>query len=117
MNSRASLSREGLGYNGGSHDTSFPNMPQMPQALTEADILARIVHPECGNLPQEVSRLILDLKFEPQDMARMNELAEKNNLGQLGENERQEMEKYLRVGNFLNLLRAKAQLSLQNSSN
>lgn len=100
-----------------SRDSLFINMPQIPQALTETDILTRIVHPECGNLPQELSHLILGLQFEAQDISRMNELAQKNNLGQLSEAERQEMEKYLRVGNFLNLLRAKAQLSLKNSSN
>ncbi|EDX74593.1 hypothetical protein MC7420_6071 [Coleofasciculus chthonoplastes PCC 7420] len=47
----------------------------------------------------------------------MNELAEKNNRGLLSETERQDMEKYLRVGNFLNLLHAKARQSLQPSSN
>ncbi|MEQ8963028.1 MAG: hypothetical protein RLP02_34815 [Coleofasciculus sp. C2-GNP5-27] len=92
-------------------------MPQIPSSLTEADILARIVHPEDGSLPQEVSRLILDLRFEAEDITLMNDLAEKNNHGLLSETERQEMEKYLRVGNFLNLLHAKARRSLQNSSN
>ncbi|MFP4120003.1 hypothetical protein [Coleofasciculus sp.] len=92
-------------------------MPQIPQSLTEADIFARIVHPKAGNLPQELSRLILDLRFETEDITRMNELAEKNNRGLLSETERQDMEKYLRVGNFLNLLHAKARQSLQPSSN
>ncbi|NEP57212.1 MAG: hypothetical protein F6K31_09335 [Symploca sp. SIO2G7] len=92
-------------------------MPQTPKSLTEADIFARIVHPEDGNLPQEISRLILNLRFEAEDATRMNELAQKNNRGLLSETERQEMEQYLRVGNFLNLLHAKARLSLQNSNN
>ena len=93
------------------------NMPQIPSSLSEADIFARIVHPESGNFPQEVSHLILNLQFEAEDVIRMNELAEKNNHGLLSETERQEMEKYLRVGNFLNLLHAKARRSLQSSSN
>ena len=88
-------------------------MPKIPQSLTEADIFARIIHPEAGNLPQEVSRLILELRFEAEDVTRMNKLAEKNNRGLLSKTERQEMEKYLRVGNFLNLLHAKARQSLQ----
>lgn len=88
-------------------------MPQIPKSLTEADIFARLIHPQVGNLPQEVSRLILDLRFEAEDITRMNELAEKNNRGLLSETEHQEMEKYLRVGNFLNLLHAKARQSLQ----
>lgn len=92
-------------------------MPQTPSPLTEADIFARIVHPEDGNLPQEVSHLVLNLRFESEDVHRMNELAERNNYGLLSETERQEMDKYMRVGNFLNLLHAKARQSLQTSTN
>ena len=44
----------------------------------------------------------------------MMELADKNNRGTLSAAERQEMEKYARVGNFLDLLQAKARLSLKN---
>jgi uncharacterized protein YnzC (UPF0291/DUF896 family) len=92
-------------------------MPQMPSSLTDADIFARVVRPESGNFSQEISRLVLTLKFEAEDIGRMNELAEKNNRGVLSETERQEMETYLRVGNFLNLLHAKARQSLHNLSN
>ena len=60
---------------------------------------------------------MLNLWFESEDVTRMDELAEKNNHELLSEAERQEMEKYLRVGNFLSLLHAKARRSLQNSSN
>jgi predicted nucleic acid-binding protein len=42
----------------------------------------------------------------------MNELAEKNNRGLLSETERQEMERYLRVGNFLNLQQVRNALKL-----
>jgi len=92
-------------------------MSQMPQPLTESDIFTRLIHPDDGNLPQDVSRLLLDLNFSPDDMARMNELAEKNRLGILSATEQQEMETYLRVGNFLNLLHAKARQSLHHSVN
>lgn len=91
-------------------------MTQM-SSLTEAEIFARIIHPEEGNLSQDASRAILQLRFEAVDIERMNELAEKNSEGLLSEAERQEMERYLRVGNFLNLLHAKARQSLQNQSN
>ena len=63
-------------------------MPQIPSSLTEADILARVVHPEDGNLPQEVSRPILDSRFAAEDITRMNDLAEKQNCGLLSETER-----------------------------
>ena len=42
----------------------------------------------------------------------MNELANKNRQGTLTDAERTEMEQYLGVGNFLNLMQAKARLSL-----
>ena len=50
--------------------------------------------------------------FDPSALSRLNELAEKNRQGTLTESERQEMDKYLRVGNFLNLMQAKARLIL-----
>ncbi len=91
-------------------------MLQIPASLTEADIFARIVHSENGNLSREVSHLLLNLRFQSVDITYVNELAEKNNHGLLNETERQEIEKYLRVGNFLNLLHAKARQSLQKSN-
>ena len=91
-------------------------MSQMLSSFTEAEIFGRIVHPEDGNLPQEISQLILNLRFESEDVTHMTQLAEKNNQGLLSETERQEMGRYLRVGNFLNLLHAKARRSLQNSN-
>jgi hypothetical protein len=83
--------------------------------LTEADILTEVVHPDRPDLPAEFARTILDLKFSPAAIGRMNELAEKNRLGTLTEAERGDLEKYLRVGNFLNLLQAKARLSLKDA--
>ena len=47
---------------------------------------------------------------------RMNELAEKNRRGELTGTEQADLDKYLRVGNFLNLLKAKALVSLSETS-
>lgn len=44
----------------------------------------------------------------------MNELAEKNGQGVLSPQEHADLEKYLRVGQFLDLLQAKARVSLMN---
>lgn len=63
-------------------------------------------------LSPESARALLDLRFGPSAVSRMNELAEKNRLGTLTEAERQEMGNYQRVGNFLNLMQGKARLSL-----
>ena len=91
-------------------------MSPSAQTITEADILAHVVHPERGDFPQEIAQTILQLRFEQEALDRLHELAEKNNLGTLTAAERQEMDKYLHVGNFLNLLHAKARLSLQETA-
>jgi hypothetical protein len=80
--------------------------------LTEADILTEVINPEQPGLPPELAAAILDWKFSQQAIQRMNELAEKNRQGILGDAEKADLEKYLRVGTFLNLLQAKARLSL-----
>lgn len=84
--------------------------------VTEAQILAQVVAPEKGVMPPALARSILDLRFNQDAVNRMNELAEKNRHDLLSDAERAELEKYQRVGNFLNLLQAKARLSLEQPS-
>jgi hypothetical protein len=81
--------------------------------LTEAHILEHVVMSDQAGMSPESAQAILDLHFDPPALSRMNELAEKNRLGKLTDSERQEMDKYLRVGNFLNLMQAKARLVLK----
>lgn len=88
----------------------------IPHTITEADILAHVISPNQPGLPPESARAILELKFDQTALERMNDLAEKNRAGVLSEAERMEMEKYLRVGQFLNLLQAKARVSLRGLS-
>jgi hypothetical protein len=87
----------------------------MDKPFSEADILSEIVSPE-GNIPPEGAKALLGLQFTSKAINRMNELAEKNREGTLSPQEKEEMEKYLRVGNFLSLVKAKARLSLANSN-
>ncbi len=83
--------------------------------LTEAHILEQVVKSDWQCISPE-SLAILDMRFDQPAIARMNELAEKNRLATLTDSERQEMEKYLRVGDFLNLMHAKARIFLQPES-
>jgi uncharacterized protein YnzC (UPF0291/DUF896 family) len=89
-----------------------------PNTITEADILAHVIAPDQPGLSPESARAILALKFDQAALERMNDLAEKNRVDTLSEAERVEveMEKYLRVGQFLNLLQAKARVSLRERS-
>ena len=88
----------------------------IPHPITEADIMAHVIAPGQPGLPPESARAILELKFDQTALERMHDLAEKNRVGALSEAERMEMEKYLRVGQFLNLLQAKARVSLRGMS-
>jgi hypothetical protein len=81
-------------------------------SLTEAQILEHVVMSDQTGMSPEAARAILDLRFDSPAVSRMNELAEKNHRENLTEVEREELEKYLRVGTFLNLMQAKARLVL-----
>lgn len=63
----------------------------------------------------EFARSIVDLRFTDKANERIRELLEKNNQGAINKDERAELDKYLRVGQFLDLMQAKARLSLQQS--
>jgi hypothetical protein len=59
---------------------------------------------------------LLELKFRAAATRRVRRLLEKNNRGTITAQERVMLEKYLRVGQFLDLLHAKAKLSLQQAT-
>lgn len=85
--------------------------------ISEAEILSQVVNPQQAGLSPDVARAILDLRFNADALRQMNELAEKNRLGTLTAGERHQLENYQRVGNFLNLMQAKARLSLADRAN
>lgn len=88
-------------------------MSSTRETITEADILSAVVAANEGDLPAEAARSLIDLHFRQDAVERMNTLAERNRRGELSDAEQAELEKYLRVGTFLNLLQAKARLSLE----
>jgi hypothetical protein len=92
-------------------------MATAPTDISEADILSEVVAPDQATLPEASAREILALRFNQQAIDRMNDLAERNRRGDLAEAEIALLEKYQRVGSFLNLLQAKARLSLGKSTN
>ena len=78
-------------------------MAQMP-TISEADILRDVIEGEEGDSSPEVAQSMLRWKFTPRASARMTDLASRNNQGTLSDEERAELEKYLRVGSFINLI-------------
>jgi hypothetical protein len=87
-------------------------MGESTELITEADIMAEIIEPGFPDLPVEAARVLAGLRFNEGARRRIDELAEKNRQGSLTESEHALLDKYLRVGNFLNLLKAKAHVTL-----
>jgi hypothetical protein len=83
--------------------------------LTENDILERVIRPDVADLHPEAAQSFLELKFDRESTKHIRELLRKNNRGKISAEERVALDKYLRVGQFLDLMRAKAKLSIQRS--
>jgi hypothetical protein len=80
---------------------------------TEAAALARMIHPERDDLPGDMAQALLRFQLDRQDLERMHELAVRNQDDALTPAERDELEGYLRLSLMVDLMHAKAQLSLQ----
>jgi hypothetical protein len=90
-----------------------PVVPRdIPKGSTGA-ILSRVIRPEDGNLTAAAAEGFLALGFEDHDIARMHDLAVKNQDGQCTPGELEEMDNYIRVGYLLDMIHAKARLTLQ----
>jgi len=79
----------------------------------EAAILTRVIRPEKDDLPVEQAKALLRLRFEQSDLDRLHELVVKNQDDALTPAEKGELESYLRVSAFLDLMHAKARHSLR----
>jgi hypothetical protein len=79
---------------------------------TESEILEQVIDPGSNGMTPEAAQALLRFQFSPAAITRMNELAEKNRQGSIAPSERALLERYLRVGNFLNLIHAKARCAL-----
>jgi hypothetical protein len=82
----------------------------MPES--DADILDEILNSDDGPLPAAAARSFLNLKFSRAATERIRKLLRKNNAGTILAKEKAALERYLRVGQFLDLLHAKAHLTL-----
>jgi hypothetical protein len=79
----------------------------------EASILSRAIDPERGAWTPGVAQGILSLALSAADRDRMNELAAKSADGSLGADEELEIESYRQACRVLDLMKAKARLSLK----
>ena len=87
-------------------------MSEPAPATTETEILEQVLEPGAAGMSAEAAKALLGFRFNESAIARINELAEKNRQGTLTPGERALLERYQRVGNFLNLIHAKARCAL-----
>jgi hypothetical protein len=78
-----------------------------------ASVLERLLDPITRCLTPESARALVALRADTVAQARIAELAEKCNEGQLEPEERREYETYVHVGNVVAILQAKARLRLR----
>jgi hypothetical protein len=79
----------------------------------DAATLARLIHPEQDDLPADVAKAMLAVRFDSGELARIHELLTKNQDDALTPAEKADLESYLRVSSFFDLMRAKARRSLR----
>ena len=78
-----------------------------------SSVLDRLLDPITRCLTPESARALVELRADAVAQARVAELAEKCNEGQLTPDERREYETYVHVGNVIAILQAKARLRLR----
>ncbi len=80
---------------------------------SENAIFARLLENYKGTISPRLARLILSLGFSEEDQARMNDLAYRNQNGELTSGEHDELMGYVKAGHLLALLQAKARKALK----
>ncbi len=81
--------------------------------VSEAAILSRIIEPEQPDLTPDLARVILRWKFPPADRERVLELLKNAKAGTITRAEREEAEKYERLGHVVSMLKSNARVSLK----
>lgn len=92
----------------------------MPTTLSprtrESAILTRAIKPRAKTFSQPMAKALLQVKLDEKDRARLHELALINQAGKLTTDEANELQSYLNVGMLLDLLQAKARLSIKKNT-
>ena len=81
--------------------------------FTETAVLDRVLDPLSRSLTPAAARSLVNFKAGPEIQARVAELAEKCNEGELTPHERAEYEAYVRVGDLIAILQSKARRFLK----
>ncbi len=85
-------------------------------STTEAGIFSRIIQPESGGWGAAAAQAILEMAFADADRERMRVLVEKAKADELAETERVELINFQKAGRMLELMKARARISLQQAA-
>ena len=85
-------------------------------ATADAAILARVLGPDRNDLTPEAARALLQLRLDRCDLDRLHDLTTRNQDDALTPAERAELDSYLRVNSFLDLMQARARLALKSTT-
>jgi len=83
--------------------------------MDTAAYLDRMLEPVSECFTSEAARRLLQIRADPELQARIDELADRCTEEQLTEHERKEYETYVRAGNLIAILQAKARRFLAGS--
>jgi hypothetical protein len=89
---------------------------QITSPNTEAAILARLIQIGQEELSRGAAEYLLSIRFDDQDIARMNELSDLARQGKLTGTEQAELDSYLHVGNLIATMQSKARRALLRSA-
>ena len=93
------------------HMSDSPNLTPLPPSaatVTEGEILSHALETIDAAHWREVAQTVSKLALPERDLDRVDHLLAKNRADTITPYERSELEKFLRVGNFLALVRARA---------
>lgn len=82
-------------------------------STTESDVLHSLVFPFDEDLDPPAARSLLRIRFDREATNQINQLLRKNQRGVISVEERIVLEKYIRMGKFIDVLQAKARKSLK----
>ena len=80
---------------------------------TENAILNRAIRPQAGGWPLAAAQSLLEIRLAEEDLRRADELAQKAVEGSLSDEEAKELDRYRHAGRLLEMLKAKARISLK----
>jgi hypothetical protein len=86
---------------------------QLTTPNSEAAILGRLMEKQGCDLSPAAAEYLLSIRFEQQDIARMNELSELARQSALEPQEQAELDSYIHVSNFLGMMQSRARRVLR----